>query len=92
MRAHRQVTDAGQHGIDRRYPLSLALALAAAPGNGDIANARTQLLGGLFVIAAPYLLGSLADHLGLHAAFTVELVLITLAALLLLAGLATSRR
>ena len=47
---------------------------------------------GLFVIAAPYLLGSLADHRGLHAAFTVELVLITLAALLLLAGLATSRR
>ena len=40
----------------------------------------------------PYLLGSLADHRGLHAAFTVELVLITLAALLLLAGLATSRR
>lgn len=68
------------------YPLSLALALAAAPGNGDVANARTQLIGGVLVIAALYLLGSLADHLGLHTAFTVEPVLIGLAALLLLAG------
>jgi len=75
-------------GVANLYPLSLALTLAAAPGNGDVANARTQLLGGVLVIAAPYLLGSLADHLGLHAAFTVEPVLIGLAALLLLAGLA----
>jgi cyanate permease len=74
-------------GLANLYPLSLALTLAAAPGNGDTANARTQLLGGILVIAAPYLLGSLADHLGLHAAFTVEPVLIGAAALLLLAGL-----
>jgi MFS family permease len=74
-------------GVANLYPLSLALTLAAAPGKGDTANARTQLLGGLFVIVAPYLLGSLADRLGLHAAFSVELVLIGLAALLLLAGL-----
>jgi MFS family permease len=74
-------------GIANLYPLSLALTLAAARGNGDTANARTQLLGGLLVIAAPYLLGSLADHLGLHAAFTIEPVLIGACALLLLAGL-----
>jgi hypothetical protein len=43
------------------------------------------------VIAAPYLLGTLADHLGLHAAFTVEPVLIGAAALLLLAGLRLSQ-
>jgi MFS family permease len=63
-------------GLANLYPLSLALTLAAAPGNGDTANARTQVLGGILVVAAPYLLGSLADHLGLHAAFTVEPVLI----------------
>jgi MFS family permease len=74
-------------GVANLYPFSLALTLAAAPGNSDTANARTQLLGGLLVIAAPYLLGSLADQLGLHAAFTIEPVLIGLAALLLLAGL-----
>lgn len=74
-------------GIANLYPLSLALTLAAAPGNGDTANARTQLIGGVLVITAPYLLGSLADHFGLRAAFTVEPVLIGASALLLLAGL-----
>jgi MFS family permease len=74
-------------GVANLYPLSLALTLAAAPGNSDTANARTQLLGGLLVIATPYLLGSLADHFGLHIAFGVEPVLIGLATLLLLAGL-----
>jgi MFS family permease len=78
-------------GVANLYPLSLALTLAAAPGNGDTANARTQLLGGVLVIAAPYLLGSLADHLGLHAAFTIEPVLIGAASLLLLAGLRLAR-
>jgi hypothetical protein len=44
----------------------------------------------VLVIAAPYLLGSLADHLGLRAAFTIEPVLIGACALLLLAGLRVS--
>ena len=78
-------------GLANLYPLSLALTLAAAPGNGDTANARTQLLGGVLVVAAPYLLGTLADHFGLHAAFTIEPVLIAAAALLLLAGLRLAR-
>lgn len=73
-------------GIANLYPLSLALTLAAAEPHGDVANARIQLLGGVLVIAAPYLLGSLADHVGLHAAFTIEPVLIAGSALLLLAG------
>ena len=79
-------------GVASLYPLSLALTLAAAPGNGDTANARIQLLGGVLVIAAPYLLGTLADHLGLHAAFTIEPVLIAACALLLLAGLRLEQR
>lgn len=79
-------------GIANLYPLSLALTLAAAPGNGDTANARTQLLGGVLVIAAPYLLGSLADHLGLRTAFTIEPALIGACALLLLAGVRLGRR
>jgi MFS family permease len=74
-------------GIANLYPLSLALTLDAGPGHGDTANARVQLLGGVLVIVAPYLLGSLADQLGLRAAFTVELVLIGACGLLLLAGL-----
>jgi len=78
-------------GLANLYPLSLALAMAAAPGHGDIANARVGLLGGVTVIVAPYLLGSLADHVGLRAAFTVEPALIAACALLLLAGLRLSR-
>jgi MFS family permease len=73
-------------GIANLYPLSLALTLAAASGD-DSANGRTQLISGLLVIVAPYLLGSLADHVGLHAAFAVEPVLIGACVLLLLAGL-----
>jgi hypothetical protein len=44
------------------------------------------------VIVAPYLLGTLADHLGLRAAFTVEPILIGACAVLLLAGLRLARR
>ena len=50
-------------GIANQFPLALALVLAAAPGNTDAANARAQLLGGVLVLAAPFLLGSLADHI-----------------------------
>jgi MFS family permease len=77
-------------GVANLYPLSLAVTLAAAPGRGDAANARVQLLGGVFVVSAPYLLGSLADHLGLTAAFAIEPALIVASALLLLAGLRAS--
>ncbi len=78
-------------GVANLYPLSLALALAAAPEHGDAVNARVQLLGGVFVVTAPYLLGSLADHLGLTVAFTVEPVLVAASAVLLLAGLRAGR-
>ncbi len=79
-------------GVANLFPLSLALTLAAAPGQTDAANARTQLLGGLVVIAAPFLLGSLADHLGLYAAFGVVPVLIVTSAGLLLSRARFHRR
>jgi MFS family permease len=78
-------------GVANLYPLALALTLAAAPRHADAANARVQLLGGVFVVTAPYLLGSLADHLGLTAAFTVEPVLVAASAVLLLAALRAGR-
>ncbi len=79
-------------GIANLYPLSIALSLGAAPGQEDQANSRSQLVGGLLVIAAPFLLGSMADPLGLTAAFTVEPVLISACAALLFAALRISRR
>lgn len=79
-------------GIANLYPLSLALALAAAQGRTDAANALTQLLGGIAVVLAPYLLGTLADQVGLRAAFSVELVLVAASALLLFLGRRTAPR
>jgi MFS family permease len=78
-------------GVANLYPLSVALSLAAAPGREDQANSRSQLLGGLLVIGAPYLLGSLADPFGLTSAFAIEPVLICLCLLLLVAGLRAAR-
>ena len=73
-------------GIANLYPLSLALTFAAAGGQEDKANSRTQLIGGLLVIAAPYLLGTLADSTGLTSAFTIEPVLAAACVLLLIGG------
>jgi predicted MFS family arabinose efflux permease len=73
-------------GVANLYPLSLALALQAAPGRTDAANALTQLLGGVIVIVAPIALGALASRIGLSAAFAVEPVLIVASALLLAGG------
>jgi len=79
-------------GVANLFPLALSLTLAAAPGHTDAANARTQLLGGLTVIVAPFLLGSVADHVGLLAAFSVVPLLIALSGLLLLAAQAARHR
>ena len=73
------------------YPLSVALSLGAAPGREDQANSRTQLLGGLLVVGAPYLLGATADRLGLSTAFAIEPVLIGACLLLLVLGLRARR-
>jgi MFS family permease len=78
-------------GVANLYPLSLALTLATVPHNGDAAQGATQVLGGGLAMVAPFLLGSLADHVGLRAAFGVEAVLIGVSAVLLLAGLRVAR-
>lgn len=79
-------------GAGNLFPLSLALTMAAAPGQTDAANARTQLLGGLVVIVAPYALGSLADHIGLTTAFATEPFLLVICGGLLVAGARVGRR
>jgi fucose permease len=70
-------------GIANLYPLALALTLEAAPGQEDRANARSQLVLGVAAAASPYLLGSVADRLGLATAFALEPVLIGSCILLL---------
>jgi MFS family permease len=79
-------------GVASLYPLSAAVVLASAPGNEDAANAATQLVVGVLAVAAPYLLGLLADAFGLHAAFSVELGFVGLSAVLLFTGFGAARR
>ncbi|WP_197029112.1 sugar MFS transporter [Blastococcus sp. URHD0036] len=79
-------------GIANLYPLALSLALGAAAGREDRANARSQLVGGLLVVVAPFVLGFLADRVGLSAAFVVEPVLIGLCVLMLVAGVRSRGR
>lgn len=79
-------------GVANVYPLSMGLALAAAPGQSDAANARVQLLGGSLAIAAPLLLGVQADQVGVRTAFLITPTLIAVSAALLLLGRSVARR
>ncbi|MBU3066395.1 MFS transporter [Nocardia sp. NEAU-G5] len=72
-------------GIANQFPLVLALALTAAPHRTDAANAHAQLLGGVVVLASPFLLGIIADHTGLIAGFAIAPVLTAASALCLIA-------
>jgi cyanate permease len=79
-------------GIANLYPLALSLTLAAANGQEDRANARSQLVLGVLAAAFPFLLGSLADHYGLTIGFALEPALIVVSVLLLWAGLRARHR
>ncbi len=58
-------------GCGAQYPLSVALLLSTAPGAQDSAQARATLAGGLAIGLAPFVLGALADAVGVHTAFLV---------------------
>ncbi|MFI6151505.1 MFS transporter [Kitasatospora sp. NPDC051170] len=70
-------------GIANLFPLTLALAVGAAPGRTGRATANVQLLVGAAIMLAPLLLGSLSDRLGIRSAFSVAGALVLLAVLLL---------
>jgi MFS family permease len=73
-------------GVANLYPLSVALALAVRPERSDTANSRVQMLTAATGLTAPLLLGNLADHVGLKAAFAVEPALLLLSVPLLVVG------
>ena len=73
-------------GLANVYPLGVALATRTLPGHADRASARLAVAGGLSALVAPFILGALADHVGIGAAFGVALPMLLLA--LLLAGIA----
>ena len=66
-------------GVGNLFPLTLSVALAAAPGRTDAASARVTLGAGLAVLAAPLTLGWLADRTGIATAYGATFVLIVAA-------------
>ncbi|WP_030231303.1 MFS transporter [Streptomyces sp. NRRL S-350] len=76
----------GGLGIANLFPLTLSLAVSAAPGRTDQATARVQLTVSACIMLAPLLLGTLSDHLGVRSAFGLAGCLLPFAALLLAAG------
>ena len=66
-------------GIANLYPITLSLAIGAAPGRSDAASARATLAVGAAIMLAPLALGTLADSLGLQAAHGVMPALLALA-------------
>jgi fucose permease len=69
-------------GIGGVYPLGVSAAIASAPGNTDAAAARLSVGGGGAILVAPFVLGTLADRVGISTAFGIVVPML-LAALVL---------
>ena len=76
-------------GIGGVYPLGVSAAIASVPGNSDAAAARLSIGGGGAILVAPFVLGALADRIGIAMAFGI--VILMLLAALALALLAVRR-
>ena len=78
-------------GISNVFPLGLAAATGLDPEQSDRASARILLGGGLAIFGAPFVLGWLADRIGLAAGYGTSLVLILLAIAVMLVASRFSR-
>jgi cyanate permease len=78
-------------GNAMHYPLVIALALAAAPGQADRAAGVTSYSMGVSFGAGPFVLGLLADQVGAHTALLLIPVFIVIASLLAWRLAATTR-
>lgn len=58
-------------GVTNLYPLTMTLAMSAASDQTDLASSRISLAVGLAGGSAPYLLGWIADQVGLWRAFSI---------------------
>ena len=73
-------------GIANFYPLTLAAATDAAPGQTDRAMARLAVSGSGALLVAPLLVGTLADAVGMRWGFGVVMALILAATVAVLAA------
>jgi len=67
-------------GLGYHFPLAMNRLLVAAPGMPDSAAARSSLASGLAIGASPFALAALSSVIGLHTAFAMVPVLLSLAA------------
>ena len=77
-------------GIAVLFPLSLALAVGAAPDRAALVSSRCIVAGSTAVLLGPLVVGQLADRVGLRPAMLV-LPVVTVAGALLLARLVRQR-
>jgi MFS family permease len=63
-------------GIANLFPLALALLTQQTPEQADMASGRAAAGGGLAILVMPFVLGRIADMVGLWRAFSFELLLI----------------
>jgi len=74
-------------GIGGVYPLGVSAAIASAPGDTDTAAARLSIGGGGAILVAPFILGALADRVGIGTAFGIVVpMLLAALSLALIAG------
>ncbi|MEO6396661.1 MAG: MFS transporter [Devosia sp.] len=79
-------------GIAPLYPLSTSFAVGAAPGASDLAAVRLAMAFGSSLLLAPFVLGSLADRLGIGTAHLALPVLIVAAGAVLAIAATLERR
>lgn len=77
-------------GLANVYPLGVALAAGTAPDQTDRATARLTIAAGGAALVAPFVLGALADNIGIGNAFGIAVPLLLLA--LLFSGVAGRSR
>jgi len=65
-------------GIANLWPLSIALTLGTVPEQTDAASARTALGAGMAILIAPFVLGWLADQVGIRGAYGIVALLLLL--------------
>jgi fucose permease len=70
-------------GVSLLYPLTLALAIAAAGGRTDAASSRAAFASGIAIAVAPFALGGLADVTDLQVAYAIVPALLGLGAVAL---------
>jgi fucose permease len=74
-------------GIGGVYPLGVSAAIASVPGNSDAAAARLSIGGGGAILVAPFILGALADRIGIATAFGIVIPMLLAALALALVAL-----